>query len=182
MIRRHVRLAVPLALFAATSLAPPARATVADTTATGFQVRQEALVHAAPAVVYEAIVRRVGAWWDSDHTYSGDSRNLSIDARPGGCFCEKLAGGGGVMHMMVVDAEPGRRLRLVGALGPMQRWGVAGSMTWTLEPVEGGTKLSVSYSAGGYFPGGLGAFAPAVDEMLGDQFARLKNLIATGKP
>ena len=55
-----------------------------------------------------------------------DAKNLSIDARPGGCFCEKLPNGGGVEHARVVYVAPREVLRLSGALGPLQgvgcRW------------------------------------------------------------
>ncbi|MEX0600366.1 MAG: hypothetical protein WD205_06975, partial [Rhodothermales bacterium] len=55
----------------------------------GFSIRHEAVVEAAPAAVYEMLVDNVGRWWSPSHTYSGDAANLSIDARPGGCFCER---------------------------------------------------------------------------------------------
>ena len=85
-------------------------------------------IQASPENVYAALTGKVGSWWNPEHTYSHDSRNLSIDARPGGCFCEKLDNGGGVEHMKVVLAWPGRMLRMTGALGPLQGSGLAGSM------------------------------------------------------
>jgi hypothetical protein len=57
------------------------------------------------------------------HTFSGDAHNLSIDDKATGCFCEKLASGGGVRHMEVVCADPGKKLVLSGALGPLQGGG-----------------------------------------------------------
>jgi hypothetical protein len=157
-------------------------ATVVDSTQAGFLVHSEAVVSAAPDSVYRALVGRVGAWWDAGHTFSGDSRNLSLDATPGGCFCESLPQGGGVRHLTVVFASPGRVLRLVGALGPLQGAGVAGSLTWNLTPVLEGTKVGLDYSAGGYLTGGLAALAPAVDAVMEGQLSRLKRFVETGRP
>jgi len=162
--------------------AAPAHAAVVDSTQAGFLVRSEAVVHAAPDSVYRALVGRIGAWWDAEHTFSGDSRNLSLDATPGGCFCETLPQGGGVRHLTVVFASPGRLLRLSGALGPLQGAGVAGSLTWSLAPDRDGTKVSLDYGVGGHLPGGLGALAPAVDRVLGGQLSRLRRFVETGVP
>ena len=77
----------------------PAQAAVVDSTQAGFLVRSEVVVQAAPDSVYRALTARIGAWWSSEHTFSGVSRNLSLDAVPGGCFCESLPEGGGVRHL-----------------------------------------------------------------------------------
>ena len=145
-------------------------AAVVTLAANGFLVRHEVAVAAPPAKVYEALAGKVGSWWSSKHTYSGDAANLSIDARAGGCFCEKLKDGGSVEHMRVVS----------GALGPLQAHGLAGSLTWRLVPAGDATTLSVTYSVGGFMDGGFEKIAPAVDGVLGDQVQRLKSY-AEGK-
>ena len=177
---RRLELIVPVVLVLLG--AGRSQAAVVDSTQAGFLVRSEAVVHAAPDSVYRALTGRIGAWWDSEHTFSGDSRNLSLDATPGGCFCESLPEGGGVRHLTVVFASPGRLLRLAGALGPLQGAGVAGSLTWSLSPATDGTKVRLDYSVGGHFPGGLAGMAPAVDMVLGGQFSRLKRFVETGRP
>jgi uncharacterized protein YndB with AHSA1/START domain len=157
-------------------------AAVVDSSRAGFLVRNEAVVHAPPDSVYRTLTGRIGAWWDPEHTFSGDARNLSLDATAGGCFCETLPDGGGVRHLTVVFASPGRRLRLVGALGPLQGAGVAGSLTWSLTQAPDGTKVELDYSVGGNFPGGLAALAPLVDAVLGGQLSRLRHFVETGRP
>jgi uncharacterized protein YndB with AHSA1/START domain len=147
----------------------------------GFAVRFEVVVKAPPEKVSAAVIRDVGRWWDPEHTYSGDSKNLSIEARAGGCFCERLPEGGGVQHMTVVYLAPGRAVRMTGGLGPLQSAGVSGSMTWTFTGVEAATKLEVSYNVGGFMPGGFEKIAPGVDAVLGAQLARLKSWVETGK-
>lgn len=148
----------------------------------GFTVKHTVAVKAPPEKVYGALTREVGGWWSPEHTYSQDSKNLSIDARPGGCFCEKLPNGGGVQHMTVVSVIPGRLLRMTGALGSLQGSGLAGSLTWQLAEAAGATNLEVSYSVGGYIPGGFEKIAPLVDAVLGEQSARLKAYAETSKP
>jgi uncharacterized protein YndB with AHSA1/START domain len=151
-------------------------------TQNGFLVKFEVNVNAPAAKVYDALVGQVGSWWNPEHTYSHDAKNLSIDARPGGCFCEKLPNGGGIEHLRVVYVAPPQVVRFFGALGPLQASGVAGSMTLTLIGGPDNTRLELSYSVGGFIPGGFEKIAPAVEAMLREQLDRLKLFAETGKP
>lgn len=161
---------------------PPRAEEAMSSGASGFLVKRSVAIKAPPEKVYGALTREVGAWWNPEHTYSRDPKNLSIDARPGGCFCEKLADGGGVAHMTVVAVFPGKMLRMTGGLGPLQAAGVAGSLTWTLAGSAEGTNLEMSYGVGGYMPGGFEKIAPLVDAVLGEQVTRLRTYVETGKP
>ena len=156
------------------------RATAADVTPSGFLVRYELVIGAPTAKVYDSLIG-VGSWWNEKHTYSGDSGNLSIDARAGGCFCERLPNGA-VEHMRVVYLKASEALRMSGALGPLQASGVAGAMTWRLSPTVSGTKLELTYSVGGFMAGGFEAMAPAVEAVLKEQVDRLKRFVETGAP
>ena len=89
----------------------------------------------------------------SQHTFSGNWHNLSIEEKPGGCFCEKLPNDGGVRHMEVMFVAPGKTIALAGGLGPLQSIAATGSMRIQLAPAEGGTKLEVTYAVVGYLPG-----------------------------
>jgi hypothetical protein len=80
-------------------VAVPLRGEVIESTGAGFLVRNTAAINAPPAKVYTALTDGVGRWWDPAHTFSKDARNLSLDAKPGGCFCERLPDGGGLEHM-----------------------------------------------------------------------------------
>ncbi|MDR9831226.1 hypothetical protein RCJ22_37175, partial [Vibrio sp. FNV 38] len=82
---------------AALLAAGAAQAEVKAMTPQGFEVVETATAKASPDKVFAAIVR-VQDWWNSEHTYSGSAANLSIEPKPGGCFCEKLPGGG-VEHL-----------------------------------------------------------------------------------
>jgi hypothetical protein len=163
-------------------LAVPAWPEVVDSAAGGFTVRTTLNIKAAPADVYTSLISGVGKWWDSAHTFSHDARNLSIDAKPMGCFCEKLPGGGGVRHMEVVYTDPGKGLVLTGGLGPLLSHAVAGSMEIHMTAAAEGTKLVVTYAVTGYLPAGMSSWAAPVDSVLNQQFNRLKNYIERGDP
>jgi uncharacterized protein YndB with AHSA1/START domain len=157
-------------------------AEVVDVADNGFNVRHTIAVAAEPAKAFQALLD-VGKWWDPAHTYSQDAANLSLDAKPQGCFCERLPGGkGAVLHMTVVNIVTGKMLRLEGGLGPLQALGVAGSLTWTFKPADNGAAVELRYSVGGYNPGGFKALAPAVDSVLRTQLERFKRYADTGKP
>ena len=116
-------------------------AEVADSSANGFTVKTSVMIQASPDEVYRRLVRNVGEWWNPQHSFSGDARNLTIEEKPSGCFCEALPNQGGVRHMDVVRFAPGKALVLVGALGPLRSLAVTGSMTIQLAPAESGTKI-----------------------------------------
>lgn len=162
-------------------LAGPAAADVLDAAAGGFTVQTVVEIAAPPEIVYAKLSQEVGSWWDSAHTYSGDAARLSIDPRPGGCFCERLDGGG-VQHMEVVYAQPATRLRLQGGLGPLQGEAVTGRLTFELEEKGEGTRLTLVYKVVGYVPTGLEAWAAPVDGVLAEAVARLKRFVESGSP
>jgi hypothetical protein len=159
-----------------------AAAEVVDADAVGFTCRNAVVVPVSPAEVYARLVGEVGSWWSSDHTFSGDAANLRIDDGAEGCFCETLPGGGVVRHLTVVHAAPGKLLPLRGGLGPLQGSAVTGAMSWELAPSGLGTAVTLTYAVGGYAPGGLDAWAPAVDRVVGEQLDRLARFVTTGSP
>ena len=68
---------------------------------TGFNLRHVAEApNVAPPVVWAALAD-VGKWWDPEHTYSGDARNLTLEPFVRGCFCEKLSLYAGIEHATV---------------------------------------------------------------------------------
>jgi uncharacterized protein YndB with AHSA1/START domain len=156
------------------AVAASAWADVTDRSAHGFTVKVVQDIAAPPEAVYRSLVQHVGEWWDPEHTYTGAAKNMAIAPRPGGCFCETLAGGGFVEHAAVINAQPARLLRMRGALGPLQEMGVAGTITWQLEKSGAGTKLTFTHAVGGYAPGGLDKVADVVDTVLTDSVKRLK--------
>jgi hypothetical protein len=174
---------VPLLIFLFFFCAQSTKAEVVDSTANGFAVKSSVtIIGSTPDEVYSHMVKDVGKWWNSAHSWSGDARNLSIDDKAGGVFAEKLKNGGSVLHLTVVFADPGKVLRMTGGLGPLQSLAVAGSMSWSLTKIENGTTVEFSYTVGGYRPGGLASLAVPVDNVLSEQLTRFKNFVEKGKP
>ncbi|MFL5297814.1 MAG: SRPBCC family protein [Phenylobacterium sp.] len=165
---------------AAALLAGAGQAAVTDKSAAGFEVTENATIAAPQKKVWDAVMHP-DRWWDPKHTWSGDAKSLSFD--PSGCFCERLKKGA-VRHMTIVYADGESQLRMFGALGPMQFMGASGHLGITLKPAAGGgTDLVMTYDVGGYAKGGLAeTVAAPVDQVLGEQVARLKKQVETGKP
>jgi uncharacterized protein YndB with AHSA1/START domain len=153
-----------------------ALADVTTVTPAGFEVKQTAHVAAAPDKAY-AVLLTPSHWWNSEHTYSGNAANLTLEARAGGCWCESLPDGGSVQHMTVTYLAPGKVLRLRGALGPLGAMPVDGVMTWTLKSVGGGTDISLTYAISGMSAQGFDSLSKGVDGVLAEAVGRLKKLL-----
>ena len=148
-----------------------AEAAIEGPSPTGFTAVETAHIAASPDRVFTVLIQPA-RWWRSVHTFSGSAANLSLDARAGGCWCETLSDGGSAEHLRVVYVAPGKTLRLVGGLGPLQPMPVQGVLTFSLTPAGGGTDLKLTYAIAG--PVGLGDLAGPVDRVLGEQVAGLK--------
>jgi uncharacterized protein YndB with AHSA1/START domain len=162
-------------------LIAPAHAEITDSQANGFEVRVTAEIAAAPAKVWKDFAA-LGKWWSPQHSYSHDAKNLSLQLRAGGCWCEKLPAGGSVEHMRVVQVHPGAEVVLEGAMGPLQTTGADGHMSVKFEDAAGKTKVTFAYDVGGYSKGGMETWAAPVDGVLQEQLGRLKKYSETGAP
>jgi len=166
----HMRLIVTLgALF----LSTPASAAVLSAGDNGFEVQQTVNLVVAQPEAYNSF-GRIGQWWNSEHSYSGDASRMTLQLRSGGCFCEPLDNGGGIEHMRVTFVQPGERIVLTGSLGPLLYEATAGVMDVKFERIAGGTRVTMNYRAAGFAKGGAAAMAPIVDQVLGDQMKRYR--------
>ena len=179
-----------LAAALATSLAAgpeQARAEVTAQSDAGFVIKHSAEVPAGQAEVWAALIAPA-KWWSPDHTWSHNAANLYLDAQATGCFCEKLPKPadaphdqrmGSAEHMHVIFADPQRGLlRMAGGLGPLQGEAVRAVLTIKLTKTEAGTRIDWEYVVGGYMRIQTAEIAPAVDQVLGEQLARLAALFA----
>lgn len=162
----------------ALGFATPALAGVVRAEPSGFETSATVTIAAPPQVVWDTL-RSPTRWWNAEHTYSGDAKNLYIDSQATGCFCEKIPGEGAmrgsVEHARIVYSQPPKVLRLQGALGPLQAEAVAGTLTFALAPEgEGATKVTLTYVVGGYIRGGAEKIAPLVDKVMTLQLDGLK--------
>lgn len=160
------------------ALSSPVSAKVVQSSAAGFAVSHTADVAATPAVIWAQLLHPEN-WWNGAHSWSGSAANLSLTAVPGGCFCEKLPGGGFAEHARVTHAMPDKLLRLSGALGPLQGEALVGTLTITIKSAAQGTStVSFDYVVGGNARFALTDLAPAVDGVIGEQQRRLAQLFA----
>jgi uncharacterized protein YndB with AHSA1/START domain len=160
-------------LLAAVLIASPAAAEVKSATPNSFALEYRAELKVPPTRVYQT-VGEVARWWNPEHSYSGKAQNLSLDLKAGGCFCERLPSGGGVEHLRVAQVDPGRRVVLTGALGPLLFEAVNGIMDIRIAPLDnGGSSLTLAYRAAGFANGNADELAPMVDKVLSEQVTRL---------
>lgn len=157
-------------------LALPAQAEVKDASPAGFTLENSQVVPVDANTAWKALVDDVGDWWPADHTWWGDASKLSIRARAGGCFCE-INGKRQARHMQVVWVDPGKTLRMVGGLGPLQGMGLDGALEFRFAPEGTGTRITMWYRVGGYTPDDLSKFAPVVDGVMASQLAGLADLL-----
>ncbi|HEV2044555.1 MAG TPA: ATPase [Sphingomicrobium sp.] len=155
--------------------ATPAQSNVVSAHDRGFEIRHEVVLTGSPAEAW-ARIGRIQSWWSKDHTYSGNSANLRLSLVPGGCFCESFPGGGGIEHLRVSYADPAKRAVLSGALGPLLYEAVAGTMDIELKAEAKATRVTVTYRAAGFARGNGTGLALAVDQVIGEQLARLAKL------
>jgi len=170
-------------LFAAVFKPLSARAEVSSAAPSAFLISAEANVDATPEQAWRAL-GRIERWWNGSHTYSSDARNLSLDLRAGGCWCERW-GRNAVEHgrvVLVVERENVRTLRVSAALGPLQEMGVSGVLTFTVAPQASGARITMTYRVAGDAQLGLDQIAPIVDTVLMEQFGRLNRLSTSGSP
>lgn len=158
----------------------PAVAEVVSASPNGFEVRQMVNLVVPPDIAFGAFAD-IGAWWDPEHTYSGDSANLSLSLAPGGCFCERFPKGGGIEHMRVAFVDPGKHVILTGALGPLLYEATTGVMDIEVKSRAGGAQLTLDYRVAGFAKGGGDKLAAAVDEVLTGQMKRYR-AYATARP
>lgn len=161
-----------LAAVAACLASSQVHGAVVGSNAGGFTVREQVEFAGPPTSAWKRLID-IGSWWNPKHTYSGRSSNLTLSLSPGGCWCEKLEGGGFARHLEVVLVIPEKTLRLTGGLGPLQGMGATGALTFTLRKASAtATTVIAEYSVVGYSAEGLAGIAGAVDEVLSEQLQR----------
>ncbi|WP_190276562.1 SRPBCC family protein [Tsuneonella flava] len=155
-----------------------ARAEVMQADASLFVTRDSVVVKTDTLATWLMLIKP-GEWWNSGHTWSGDATNLTLTPQGGGCFCEGIPAkptanspglAGSAQHMEVVLAEPGKALRMRGALGPLQSEPVQGVLTITMKAAdEGGTRIVWEYVVGGVLRYPPDTISKAVDGVMSQQ-------------
>jgi uncharacterized protein YndB with AHSA1/START domain len=168
-----------LAAAMAALFAPAANAAVEGANAGGFHVQHSVRIAAPQAKVWEMVLSP-GRWWSSEHSWSKNAANMTIQPAAGGCWCERWSGGQ-AEHMRVVHIAPMSTMRLRGGLGPLTGLGLDGVMTWTLAGTpDGGTSVTLDYIVSGYSQRGFDGLSKAVDGVLAEAVNRLQMFVQTG--
>lgn len=150
-------------------MATPAAAEVSNRSDNGFSLNYERAVTASDEAILAA-VGRPAAWWSDAHTYSGSASNITVDLRPGGCWCEALPGGG-VKHAETLLVWPAQRMvRFDAPFGPLQSMGAEAVLTMSWTGGASGRTLKWSFVVSGP---GTGAMADVIDGVMSVQFGRL---------
>jgi len=176
-----MKLPLTLVVIGALIIASPSVAEVRETQQNGFTIETTVMADASPAAVYRKLVK-VAGWWDHAHTWSGSAGNLRLWPEAGGCFCEKLAHNGSVEHARVIFAQPGKMLRLEGALGPLQDMAVSAVLTFSLAPDGSGTRIKMTYRVAGSLTMDPAKLAPLVDQVMATQLGRLRSFAGGAPP
>lgn len=165
-------LATVLTLFAI-----PAHAEVKSASQSGFVIENTQSTTANPDSTWQALVNQTDNWWPKDHSWWRGT--FSIDTSAGGCFCER-SGENSAEHMRISLVNPSSTLVMTGGLGPLQGMGVYGALTWKLDAIDNGTRITLTYRVQGYAPpDGFADFAPVVDKVQSQQLNSLIRFIAS---
>ncbi len=136
-----------------------------------FVVKHQVSSTLSPAQVWQKLIHP-SRWWHSDHTYSGDANNLSLDLQAGGLWREDWEGGS-VAHGTVLYVQNERVLRLDAPFGPMQGLGVSAVWTISIKPQDKGSLITFDLNVNGSSASNLDSLASAVDSVKG---AAIKSL------
>lgn len=157
-----IRKAMFSALMVSASMMGAAQAEVVSAAPDHFTLKLQADTELSTDEVWARLVDPK-SWWLGEHSYSGDSANLSIDAQAGGLWREDWEGGS-VWHGTVLQAQPGKVLSLNAPFGPLQ--GMAVTSVWTISldtNSDGGTTITFDHVTNGTAASGLDTVAAAVD-------------------
>lgn len=157
-----------------------AQAETSSVSSSGFTVTYAMVIDSQPERVWQAFTQ-LPRWWSSAHSWSGQASNMSLDAKAGGCWCERWGEGNSAMHGQVLMALPGSVLRFHAWLGPLQELPVSAVLTFATAKRDGATRLRATYQVAGAADAGLDKLASAVDGVIGEQVRRLKAFVETGK-
>lgn len=168
-------------------LAPGAAAETANVSPAGFDITIRRELRTPMEKAWPSI-GRIGQWWSSAHTWSGNAANMTMELAAGSCFCERWSdgqgGGESVEHGRVVAVRRSDKealVRLQASLGPFQERPGAGILSFVVAAAENGSTLTVTYRFRGGADAGLDKVAAGVDKVIEQQADRLAKFIDSGK-
>lgn len=164
LVTKHQHLGISLALLLMPSVL---QAKVEASDDNHFIAKHDVIVPLDTQASYR-LLGKPSRWWNPEHTWSGDAKNMRLQLKAGGCFCE-VWNGNSVMHAQVILAQPGSVLRLQGGFGPLQDMAVNAVLTYKLKKEPDGTHVEMIYRVSGNPGHKLPSLAGIVDKVLGEQ-------------
>ena len=155
--------------------AAPASAEVVSRSENGFTLKFAVGAQIDPADISGAL-QALPQWWESSHTYTGDSKNLSLDLTPGGCWCEKLPDNPAFDHGRTV-AVADDHILFHAPFGPLRGKATRADLTVSWPAVGQGREPTWTFVVEGP---GLGAMADVVDGVIGTGFQRWMRFLQYG--
>lgn len=165
-----------LFVVAVLSAAAPAHAEVVSRGENGFTLRFSTAAEIDPGDIPGAL-QALPDWWEASHTYSGDSKNLSLDLTPGGCWCEKLPDNPTFDHGRTVSVDADR-IVFHAPFGPLRGKATRAELTVTWPPANRGWTPTWTFVVEGP---GLGVMADGVDRVMGNGFQRWMRYLEYGE-
>lgn len=156
----------------------PAFAEILSSSSTHFTLRHEAKSVLPPDELWARLIQP-SSWWHPEHTYSGDSQNISFEPTAGGLWLESW-NEGSVIHGEVIFVKPRRVLRLNAPFGPLQELGAYTIWTIKLEAQDKGTRVIFEEVSHGPESAKMSDIAVAVDFVKGEAIKRLVNTTKNG--
>ena len=160
-----------VAVVAGMSLPTLTLSEVVSSSGTHFVLRHEATSTLPVDELWQRLIRPE-LWWHPNHTYSGNSENLSLNAEAGGIWLESWRGGS-VAHGTVLYVREGEVLRLNAPFGPLQGLGAYTIWTITISPDGNGSRIVFDEVANGPPSANLAELAGAVDSVKTEAIGRL---------
>ncbi len=165
-----------LILFTATA----SQAEVTEVSEQHFVININTTIDVPSSEAYDQFVQ-IGEWWQDSHTWFGDASKMIIEAKAGGCFCERN-GEQQALHMTISQINPSKSVNMTGGLGPLSSLAVNGYMTWNFEATEDNrTNLKLNYRVTGFVNQKTEDWAKAVDGVLMQQVEKLTDKLNKDK-
>jgi len=112
-----------------------------------MRIEQQVAIDAPPARVFEALTKRLSAWWGAPYLIGVGARDLIVEPRLGGRVYEDWGGGAGALWATVTSIRKNEHIEWTGRIG--MGGAVIGVVMYRLEPSENGTVLRLSHRAAG---------------------------------
>jgi uncharacterized protein YndB with AHSA1/START domain len=137
----------------------------------------EVKIKATPSRVFEALTTQVASWWGAPYLYSELAKDIVLEPKIGGKFCEVWGEDEGKLWGIVTQLRKNEWLEITGSIG--MSGPVQGVLCYELKGVQGGTLLRLTHEAiGPISPRIRSGYASGWKDLLG---TRLKAFLETGK-